>query len=77
MDNNISTLRDELFDTLKGVKNNTIPLDKAKVICEIAQGIINSAKVEVEFVKAINSTEGSGFIDLKKIGNDEVDKYKE
>jgi len=77
MDNTISTLRNELFDTLQGVKNNSIPLDKAKVICEISQGIINSAKVEVDFVKAIKSTQGSGFITLNGIDNDQLGKSEE
>lgn len=42
-----------------------MPLEKAKVIVQIAQAVINSAKVEVDFVRAIKSTQGSGFIKLE------------
>lgn len=64
MSNNIQALRNSLFDTLEQVKSGTMPLDKARVICEIAQGIINSGKLEVEFIKAIGGSKGTGFIEL-------------
>lgn len=64
MKNNMSALRDHLFETLEKVKDNQIAHDKVKSICEIAQTIINSAKVEVEYIKAIGGKNGSGFMQL-------------
>lgn len=62
MSNDIQSLRDIMFDTLRGVKNGTIEIDKAKAINDTAQTIINSAKVEVEFLKATGSPASTGFI---------------
>lgn len=62
MSNNIETLRGHLFDALQGLKDGKIDIDKAKAMSEIAQTIINSAKVEVEYAKATGA-KGSGFLD--------------
>jgi hypothetical protein len=53
--NKITDLRDHLFETLEGLKDpdNPMDLDRAKAICEVSQTIINSAKVEVDMVKAV------------------------
>lgn len=62
-DNSIKGLREIMFDTLRGVKDGTIDLDKAKTINETAQTIINTAKVEVDFIKATGqSGAGNGFL---------------
>lgn len=44
MSNNINTLRDTLFDTLRALRDrdNPIEIDRAKAINETAQVIINS-----------------------------------
>ncbi len=65
MSSTIHGLRSELFETLQLVKKGEMELEKAKVIVQIGQAIINSAKVEVDFVKAINASQGSGFIPLE------------
>jgi hypothetical protein len=49
---NINTLREHLFATLAGVKDGTIDLDKAKVMGEISQVIVNTAKIEVDYIRA-------------------------
>ncbi len=61
--NDISALRTTLFDTLRalGDKDKPMDIDRAKAINEVAQTIINSAKVEVDALKVIGGT-GSGFI---------------
>lgn len=61
--NNITTLRDHLFDTLKGLQDRTNPMEieRAKAITDVAQVIINAAKVEVEHIR-VTGGEGSGFI---------------
>jgi len=59
--NKIDNLRDHLFETIELLKDGDIDLDKAKAIADIAQVIVNSAKVEVDFMKVSSST-GTGFI---------------
>lgn len=56
--NKLSDLRDHLFETLEALKDSDKPmdLDRAKAISNVAQTIINSAKVEVDLVKAINGS---------------------
>lgn len=62
-DNTIKGLRDIMFDTLRGVKNGSIDIDKAKAINDTAQTIINSAKVEVDFMKVTgHAGVATGFI---------------
>lgn len=50
--NNIETLREHLFATLQGLKDQSIDTETAKTMGEIGQVLINSAKVEVDFVRA-------------------------
>lgn len=61
--NDISAVRAALFDTLRGLSNKDEPMDidRAKAINEVAQTIINSAKVEVDALRVIGGT-GTGFI---------------
>lgn len=49
--NNITGLRDILFDTLRGLKNKEIDIEHAKAISDTAQVVINSAKVEVDHAR--------------------------
>lgn len=62
--NTIETLRNHLFDTLAALKDKEKPMDieRAKAISEVAQVIVNSAKVEVDHAKATGA-KGSGFLD--------------
>jgi hypothetical protein len=54
--NKISDLRDHLFATIESLRDNDAPmeLDRAKTIAEVAQVLINSAKVEVEAMKVMD-----------------------
>ena len=63
--NNIETLREQLFKTLNALndKDKPMEIDRAKAISEVAQTIINSAKVEVEYARATGS-KGSTFLDM-------------
>ena len=63
--NKIEDLRDHLFEIIEMLKENDMELDKAKAIADIAQVIVNSAKVEVDFIKVVHGN-GSGFIPLNK-----------
>lgn len=63
MKNKLEDLRNHLFATLEALqdKEKPMPLDRARAIAEVAQTLINSAKVEVEFLEVTGGT-GSGFI---------------
>jgi hypothetical protein len=68
MGNDINALRQHLFDTLAALKDKEKPMDidRAKAISDVAQVIINSAKVEVEYAKATGAT-GSSFLGLDSV----------
>lgn len=59
----ITQLREHLFATLKDLRDPQKPLDieRAKAIADVAQVVINSAKVEVDHMK-LTGGKGSGFI---------------
>jgi hypothetical protein len=71
MKNRMSDLRNHLFETLEQLKDEEKPMDlqRAKAISEVAQTIINSAKVEVEFAKALGETPGGEFFGVAPDGN--------
>lgn len=62
----IADLRTALFATLRGLNDKDAPLDieRAKAVAEIGQVIINTAKVEIDFIRATGNPGGSGFIPL-------------
>lgn len=64
--NTIADLRDHLFETLEALKDKDAPmeLDRAKAICQVAQTLINSAKVEVEYIETAGELLGQTFPDL-------------
>lgn len=62
MNDNITALRAILFDTLRGVKAGTVELDKARTISDISARLIETAKVEVDYLRATGGGE-STFID--------------
>lgn len=62
---NLQTLRQHLFDTLAGLKADTIKIDQARAINETAQVIINSAKVEVDFMRYSGKVVASEFMQLE------------
>ena len=73
MSNDINELRTVLFETLRGLKAGTMQVDTAKAINDTAQTIINSAKVEVDYVKATGAQVSNGFIecnDVQKTGGE-------
>ena len=56
MSNTIDGLRASLFEAMRGLKDGTLDLDRARAIVDVGQAIINTAKVEVEYIK----TRGDG-----------------
>lgn len=71
MRNKIEDLRNHLFATIEALSDKEEPMDidRAKAISDVAQTIINSAKVEVDFLNKVGGN-GTGFINDKLIGND-------
>lgn len=65
---NVTDLRKHLFDVLEQLKDkkNPMEIERARAIAEVAQTVINSAKVEVEFAKATGLTTDSGFIQAQE-----------
>lgn len=59
MKNKIDDLRNHLFATIESLLDEDDPmeLDRAKAVADVAQTIINSAKVEVDYLKATGRTE--------------------
>lgn len=64
MKNKIEDLRNHLFATLEDLRDAEKPMDidRAKAIADVAQVIVNSAKVENDHIKLTGSI-GSGFIE--------------
>lgn len=62
MSKNLSDLRAALFDTLEKVKSGELELDKARTINDIGKTLIDSAKVEVQYLEAIGGAGESNFI---------------
>jgi hypothetical protein len=71
MKNKISDLRNHLFVVLEELSDpeSNYDLEKAKVIANVAQTIINSASVENQYLKIVGSTQGSGFIEESRMDN--------
>lgn len=62
MSKDINGLRDRLFDLLDGVKGGTVDVEKAKTMVRVADSIIDTARVENEFLRATDNVRGTGFI---------------
>ena len=76
--NKISDLRDHLFASLERIDDDSLTpeqiraeVDKAKAVAQIGSVIINSAKVEIDFIKATGRIDSASEIfksvDQKKI----------
>ena len=52
-----NSMRNILFESMRMVKDGTLDIEKAKSISAMAQTIINSVKVEVDFLKLTGSSE--------------------
>lgn len=62
--NKIEDLRNHLFETLEALKDEDKPMDieRARTVAEVAKVIVESAKVEVAYVKAVGGMCATGFI---------------
>ena len=59
MSHDITALRAQLFAALQGVKDGSLDLDKARAINEIGKTITDTAKVEVDYLRAIGGGEST------------------
>lgn len=75
--NDITTVRKHLLNVLSDVCDSTKPIDKDRVVavCSVAQAIVDTARVEVEYIKATDYI-GTGFLeavnstkDIRKLGH--------
>lgn len=64
MANKIDDLRKHLFETLEGLRDKEHPmdLDRARTIADVGKVIVDSAKVEVDFMKVTGATQSTGFL---------------
>lgn len=68
--NKIEDLRNHLFATLEALQDDDAPMEieRARAISHVAQTVINSAKVEVDYLKVVGDSmadmrgEGTNFI---------------
>lgn len=47
----IDTLREKLFATLDGLRDNSVSVEKARAINETAQVLVNCAKIEIDYLR--------------------------
>lgn len=68
MKNSMDDLRNHLFETIEGLKDEENPMDleRAKAICNVSQQLVETAKVEVKFLEVTGIPEGSQFLENKK-----------
>ncbi len=65
MKNKMEDLRNHLFAALEGLADPEKPMEiaRAQAISDVAQVLINSAKVEVELIKTVGSKATSKFLE--------------
>lgn len=70
MKNKIEDLRNHLFAQLERLSDDELTTEeleneikRSKAMCDVAQVVVNSAKVEVDFVRAVEGR-GTGFIPI-------------
>jgi hypothetical protein len=64
MKNKLSDLRNHLFESIEMLKSGEMEIDKAQAINGLAQTLVASAKVEVDYIKSVGGmNDRSGFIE--------------
>lgn len=57
--NSIESLRAHLFSALESVKKGQLDLESARAVNELAKTIVDTARVEVDFIRATDGTESA------------------
>jgi hypothetical protein len=62
--NKIDDLRNHLFETLEALKDEDKPMEiaRAKAVADVARVIVESAKIEVDFLKVTGALRGTDFL---------------
>ena len=62
--NKLKDLRNHLFETIESLKDDEKPMEieRAQAVAEVAQTIINSAKVELQFLELTGQESQSEFL---------------
>jgi hypothetical protein len=68
--NKIQDLRNHLFETIELLKDKEIDINTALAIATVSESIINTAKVEVQYLKAIKSITSSIISELISLSPD-------
>jgi len=55
-ENNFTEMRNLLFDSIRGIIDGTVDVNKAKAVSTVSQTIINSVKVELDYRKLVKDT---------------------
>jgi hypothetical protein len=65
--NTLNDLREHLFATLTALRDPDAPmeLERAKAVSEVAQTIINTAKVEIDYMRVTGSEASTAFLQLE------------
>ena len=65
--NTIKELREHLFDALRGLKDVSMNIETAEAMSTVSQTIINSAKMEVDYMKVTgNTSQALTFVDVQE-----------
>lgn len=73
-DNKIDDLRGELFGMLRTLRepDTKVDIERFRLGNDIAQTIINSAKVEIEFMRTVGPAAGAGTGFIPRLPNGET-----
>jgi uncharacterized protein YdaT len=66
--NKLSDLRNHLFETIERLKDEEKPMDvdRAKAVADVANAIINSAKVELRAIEVAGEGKPSEFLEIEE-----------
>lgn len=59
---NIEDLRTHLFDALKGLKDKSMDIERARAIADVGRVLVDSAKVEVDFLRTTGALKSTAFL---------------
>jgi len=67
MKNKMDDLRNHLFATLEALRDDENPMDlaRAREIANVGRVLVDSAKVEVDFLKVTGERQSTGFLPLE------------
>jgi hypothetical protein len=65
----MTDLRNHLFEVMEALKDEDKPMDleRAKAVVGVAQVLVDTAKVEVQFLHVTDSAEATEFFDMQRI----------